>query len=123
MYGVTASVIGDRPLSTFMAGLLVIVLTAPVVTLLAVTVIGLAALPVLFGALLIGWMVGWPALTTIAPGQAAMKPNTALALVLVGLAGAQRHRPPDGRLPRILAALAAAETPSSQAVTGRRPAR
>ena len=56
--GVTASVIGDRPLSTFMAGLLVIVLTAPVVTLLAVTVIGLAALPVLFGALLIGWMVG-----------------------------------------------------------------
>jgi uncharacterized RDD family membrane protein YckC len=52
------AIIVDRPLSTFMAGLLVIVLTGPVAALLAVTVIGIAALPVLFGALVVGWVVG-----------------------------------------------------------------
>lgn len=51
-------VIADRPLSTFLAGLLVIVLTGPVATLLVVSVIGIAALPVLLGGLLIGWIVG-----------------------------------------------------------------
>lgn len=54
----TTAIIADRPLSTFMAGLLVIVLTGPVATLLAVTVIGIAALPVLMGALVIGWLIG-----------------------------------------------------------------
>jgi uncharacterized RDD family membrane protein YckC len=53
-----AAAIAERPLSTFAAGLLVLVLSGPVVTLLAVTVIGLAALPVLFGALVIAWIVG-----------------------------------------------------------------
>jgi uncharacterized RDD family membrane protein YckC len=52
------AIIVDRPLSTFMAGLLVIVLTGPVAALLAVTVVGIAALPVLFGALVVGWVVG-----------------------------------------------------------------
>lgn len=52
------AIIVDRPLSTFMAGLLVILLTGPVATLLAVTVIGLAVLPVLMGVLVIGWVVG-----------------------------------------------------------------
>lgn len=56
--GAASSIIADRPLSTFLAGLLVIVLTGPVATLLAVTVIGIAALPVLLGALFIGWTVG-----------------------------------------------------------------
>ena len=41
-----------------MAGVLVLVLTGPVVALLAVTVIGIAVLPVLLGALLIAWIVG-----------------------------------------------------------------
>lgn len=50
--------IAERPLSTFLAGLLTIVLTGPVVTLLAVTVIGIAALPVLAGALVVAWIVG-----------------------------------------------------------------
>ena len=54
----SASIITERPLSTFMAGVLVLVLTGPVVALLAVTVIGIAVLPVLFGALLIAWIVG-----------------------------------------------------------------
>ena len=56
--GAAAAIIAERPLSTFMAGLLVLVLSGPVATLLAVTVIGIAALPVLFGALLIAWVVG-----------------------------------------------------------------
>jgi uncharacterized RDD family membrane protein YckC len=54
----SARIISERPLSTFMAGVLVLVLTGPVVALLAVTVIGLAVVPVLFGALLIAWIVG-----------------------------------------------------------------
>ena len=53
-----ANVIAERPLSTFAAGLLVLVLTVPIAALLAVTVIGLAALPVLFGGLFIAWIVG-----------------------------------------------------------------
>jgi uncharacterized RDD family membrane protein YckC len=56
--GASARIITERPLSTFMAGVLVLVLTGPVVALLAVTVIGIAVLPVLFGALLIAWIVG-----------------------------------------------------------------
>jgi hypothetical protein len=56
--GAAAGIIAERPLSTFMAGLLVLVLSGPVATLLAVTVVGIAALPVLFGALLIAWVVG-----------------------------------------------------------------
>jgi uncharacterized RDD family membrane protein YckC len=52
------AVIADRPVSTFLAGLLVILLTGPVATLLAVTVIGLAALPVLLAGLVIAWLVG-----------------------------------------------------------------
>ena len=57
----TAAAVGiitERPLSTFMAGVLVLVLSAPVAALLAVTVIGIAALPVLFGGMLIAWVVG-----------------------------------------------------------------
>ena len=48
--GAATGVIVDRPLSTFMAGLLVLVLSGPVAALLAVTVIGIAALPVLLAA-------------------------------------------------------------------------
>ncbi|HTV03332.1 MAG TPA: hypothetical protein VMF13_22470, partial [Luteitalea sp.] len=54
----SAAAISARPLSTFMAGVLVLVLTVPVIALLAVTVVGIAALPVLFAALLIAWIVG-----------------------------------------------------------------
>lgn len=54
----SADVIAERPLSTFLAGALVLVLSGPVATLLAVTVVGIAALPVLFGALLVAWVVG-----------------------------------------------------------------
>ena len=53
-----ATAITDRPLSTFAAGVLVLILTVPVIALLAVTIIGIAALPVLFGGLLIAWVIG-----------------------------------------------------------------
>lgn len=53
-----ASAIVERPLSTFAAGLLVLVLSGPVVLLLTVTVVGIAALPVLVAALAAAWIVG-----------------------------------------------------------------
>jgi len=56
--GTATQVIVDRPLSTFAAGLLVLILTGPLVTLLAVTVIGIAALPVLVCALVVAWVIG-----------------------------------------------------------------
>jgi uncharacterized RDD family membrane protein YckC len=54
----SSAAIAERPLSTFAAGVLVLILTVPVIALLAVTVVGIAALPVLFGGLLIAWVVG-----------------------------------------------------------------
>ena len=53
-----AGAIQERPLSTFAAGLLVLVLAGPVVALLVVTVVGIAALPVLLAALVAAWLVG-----------------------------------------------------------------
>jgi PAS domain S-box-containing protein len=46
---------------------------------------------------LIGWLTGAQALVAIVPGQPAMMPNTALALLLLGMAGASLH---DKQLPR-----------------------
>ncbi len=56
--GASAATIAERPLSTFAAGLLVLLLAGPIAALLAVTVIGIALLPVLIGAMAIAWMVG-----------------------------------------------------------------
>jgi PAS domain S-box-containing protein len=56
---------------------------------------------------LIGWLLDWPLLTTFVPGQPAMKPNTGLALVLLGLAGALCSQPRARAVPRALAAVAA----------------
>ena len=52
------SAIVDRPLSTFAAGVLVLLLAGPIAALLAVTVIGIAVLPVLFGAMVVAWIIG-----------------------------------------------------------------
>lgn len=54
----TANAIAERPLSTFAAGALALVLTGPVLTLLAVTVIGLALIPVAGVMMVVGWIVG-----------------------------------------------------------------
>ena len=56
---------------------------------------------------LLGWITGPTALTTIVSGQPPMMPNTALALVLVGVAGALRSSERAGRWPWALSQLAA----------------
>ena len=55
---------------------------------------------------LLGWVAGASLLTTVVPGQPPMMPNTALALLLVGIAGALRHREDTGRMARTLSVLA-----------------
>jgi uncharacterized RDD family membrane protein YckC len=48
----------ERPLTTFVVGLLVLLLTAPICMLLAVSVVGLAAVPILLCALLVAALLG-----------------------------------------------------------------
>jgi uncharacterized RDD family membrane protein YckC len=54
----STTVIQARPLSAFAAGLLVLLLSGPVITLLAVSVIGVAIVPVVVLAMFAGWLVG-----------------------------------------------------------------
>lgn len=57
----------------------------------------------MLGALgLSGWITGATVLTTLVPGQPPMMPNTALCLVLIGIAGAFRIRGLGGPLGQIL---------------------
>ncbi|HEY6562329.1 MAG TPA: PAS domain S-box protein [Polyangiaceae bacterium] len=56
---------------------------------------------------LLGWMAGISAFTTVIPGEPAMMPNTAMALLLIGAAGAMRRREDVSTLPRVLSVLAA----------------
>jgi uncharacterized RDD family membrane protein YckC len=53
-----ADKIAARPLTTFLVGLLVLLLAGPVAVLLAASVIGLAVVPFLFCALIIAWIIG-----------------------------------------------------------------
>jgi uncharacterized RDD family membrane protein YckC len=53
-----AQVLVTRPLSTFLVGLLVMLLAGPVAVVLAASVIGLAVVPFLFAAIVIAWMLG-----------------------------------------------------------------
>jgi len=54
----TTATLTERPLTTFVAGLLVLLLTSPICMLLAVSVIGLAAVPILLCALLVAALLG-----------------------------------------------------------------
>ncbi len=54
----STAVIQSRPLSAFAAGLLVLLLSGPVVTLLAVSIIGTAIVPVVMLGMFAAWMVG-----------------------------------------------------------------
>ncbi len=61
-----------------------------------------------FGAAgLLGWSLGISFLTTLVPGQPDMKANTALSLLLLGVAGALRHQETAPRAVRILASATA----------------
>jgi uncharacterized RDD family membrane protein YckC len=53
-----ADTLAAKPLTTFLVGILVLLLTGPLSLLLAVTVVGLVVEPFLWAALFIGWMVG-----------------------------------------------------------------
>jgi PAS domain S-box-containing protein len=56
---------------------------------------------------LLGWITGVSFFTTLAPGQPPMMPNSALALLMLGVAGALRHQTDVGRVQRTLSLLAA----------------
>jgi uncharacterized RDD family membrane protein YckC len=53
-----ARTLAARPFSTFLTGLLVLLLTGPASLLLTATVVGIAVVPFLFCALLVAWIVG-----------------------------------------------------------------
>jgi len=53
-----AASLAARPLSTFLVGLLVLLLTGPLVLILAASVIGLAVVPFLLCAIVIAWIIG-----------------------------------------------------------------
>src|SRR5262245_62647745 len=50
--------LAEKPLTTFVVGLLVLLLTGPVCLLLTVSVIGIAVVPFVLCALFLGWIVG-----------------------------------------------------------------
>jgi uncharacterized RDD family membrane protein YckC len=54
----SADVLAQRPLSAFVVGLLVLLLTGPVCLLLAVSIVGIAVVPLVLCALLVAWIVG-----------------------------------------------------------------
>jgi uncharacterized RDD family membrane protein YckC len=56
--GACADVLSAKPLTTFLTGLLVLLLAGPVSVLLAATVIGLAVVPFVLCALVIAWIIG-----------------------------------------------------------------
>jgi uncharacterized RDD family membrane protein YckC len=56
--GEVAAVLVHRPLSAFGVGLLVLLLVGPVSVLLAVSVIGIAVVPLVLCALLVAWVIG-----------------------------------------------------------------
>jgi uncharacterized RDD family membrane protein YckC len=56
--GQAANAVQERPLSTLLLGLLVLVLTVPAVVILAATVVGIVILPFVLGALLAAGLVG-----------------------------------------------------------------
>jgi uncharacterized RDD family membrane protein YckC len=53
-----ADVLTDRPLSAFGVGLLVLLLIGPISVLLAVSIIGIAVVPLILCALLVAWVIG-----------------------------------------------------------------
>lgn len=54
----SAAVVVDRPLRTFLAGVLVLIVTGPLLVIFAATIVGLIVLPVVLFALLVAWTLG-----------------------------------------------------------------
>jgi uncharacterized RDD family membrane protein YckC len=72
--GATADAIGERPLSAFLGGLLVLVLAVPVFAILAATVIGLVVVPFLLCGLVVAALLGKTAVAR-AIGRALIRPE------------------------------------------------
>ena len=89
--GQCADRLTERPASSFVTGLLVLLLTGPVSVVLVATLIGLAIVPFLFCALIIAWIVGRVAVTRwigrSATGQGLTETRLeAMRSVLIGFA-------------------------------------
>jgi uncharacterized RDD family membrane protein YckC len=56
--GVCADTLGAKPFSTFLVGLLVMLLAGPVSILLAASIVGIVVIPFLWCGLVVAWMVG-----------------------------------------------------------------
>jgi uncharacterized RDD family membrane protein YckC len=56
--GVSVDTLAEKPLTAFLAGLIVLLLVGPVTMILAISVVGLAVIPLALCALVIAWMVG-----------------------------------------------------------------
>jgi uncharacterized RDD family membrane protein YckC len=83
-----ASSLAARPLSTFLVGLLVLLLTGPLTIILAASVIGLAVVPFLLCAIAIAWIIGkvgvslWIGGSVIGRPAPDTRPLAALAFVI-----------------------------------------
>lgn len=71
---VTADAISNRPIGSFLVGLLVMVLSVPIVTILAATVVGLIVVPFLACGLVVGSLVGKTAIAR-AIGRGIIRPE------------------------------------------------
>lgn len=90
--GQCADVIAAKPASTFLTGLLVLLLTAPISVLLAATVIGLAIVPFFLSAVVVAWIVGKVGVTrwigrSIVGHEATETRFEGMRAVVVGFAG------------------------------------
>jgi uncharacterized RDD family membrane protein YckC len=89
--GAAADTIGERPLSAFLSGLLVLILAVPVFAILAATVIGLVVVPFLLCGLVVAGLLGKTAVAR-SLGRALIRPSlpegrlTALVAFTIGFA-------------------------------------
>jgi uncharacterized RDD family membrane protein YckC len=90
--GQCADVISARPASTFLTGLLMLLLTGPIAVLLAATVIGLAIVPFFVCAVVVAWIAGkvgvsrWIGRSILGHGSDETQLQAMIAVVL-GFAG------------------------------------
>ena len=83
-----AMALNARPLSTFLIGLLVLLLTGPVAIVLAASVVGIAVIPFLLCAIVIAWLIGkvgvamWLGGSTIGVRTPETRPQGLIAFVI-----------------------------------------
>ena len=83
-----AAALNARPLSTFLVGLLVLLLTGPVAIVLAASVVGIAVIPFLLCAIVIAWLIGkvgvamWLGGSTIGVRAPETRPQGLVAFVI-----------------------------------------